>query len=486
MQLRANQRQFISELASHYSHGSNAPLGVAPTGMGKTVCISYMANGAAKKDNRVGVLVHRQELVSQTSMALAKMGIYHGLVASHSVTTATIKNQIKHLGKSLYNSDAPVMVCSVQTLVRRFSTVKPFDFLMIDEAHHAVAGQWARVIAHMPKAKILGVTATPERLDGKGLGVDFGGCFTSMVKGPSVQSLMDEGFLAPTRVFAPPMQFDLGGIRTRGGDFHNSDSAEKMDKPSITGDVISHYNKLCPGQPAIAFCASVDHAKHVAEKFKAAGYRAMCVDGGMHDHARRNAIEALGTGHMDILTSCDIISEGTDIPVVTAALLLRLTKSLSLHRQQCGRVLRPYEGKDFAYIIDHVGNTLRLGLPEDEIDWSLEGKKKRLSNSEDKGPPVRQCLNCYACYPSAQSQCPSCGASAIKEASKIEQVDGNLVEIDKQALKFQRKREQGQAQTIPELVELGRRRGMKNPHAWASHIFKARAKKTGGGNALPL
>ncbi|WP_299378206.1 DEAD/DEAH box helicase [uncultured Kiloniella sp.] len=486
MELRTNQKQFISELASHYSHGSTAPLGVAPTGMGKTVCISYMANGAAKKGNRVGVIVHRQELVSQTSMALAKMGIFHGLVASQSVTSATIKNQIKHLGRSFYNSDAKVMVCSVQTLVRRFNTVRPFDFLMIDEAHHAVAGQWSKVIEYMPKAKLLGVTATPERLDGKGLGVDSGGCFTSLVMGPSVQSLMDDGFLAPTRVFAPPMQFEITGIRTRGGDFHNSDSAERLDKPSITGDVISHYNKLCPGQPAIAFCASVDHAKHVAENFKAAGYRAMCVDGGMHDHARRNAIEALATGHMDILTSCDIISEGTDVPVVTAALLLRPTKSLSLHLQQCGRVLRPYEGKNYAYIIDHVGNSLRLGLPEDERQWSLEGKKKRLAENGDQGPPVRQCLNCYACYPAAQSQCPNCGKSAVKEASKLEQVDGDLVEVDKQALKFQRKREQAQAQTLSELVELGRRRGMNNPHAWAKHIFKARTKKTGGNHALPL
>lgn len=477
VQLRDHQRRFIADIRQHFSQGSTAPLGVAPTGMGKTVCIAAMANGAAQKNNTVGVVVHRQELVVQTCLALAREGVHHGLVAPHSVIRYAIATQMREIGRSYFNSDAPTQLCSIQTLGRRLETVQPFDFLMLDEAHHAVAGTWSRLLQAMPRAKLLGMTATPERLDGKGLGAHCGGVFTSLVDGPSVAELTEAGYLAPARIFAPPMQLDLAGVKTRGGDFDSKESASRLDKPTITGDAIQHYRRLCDGVPAIAFCASVAHARHVAGEFAANGYRAKCIDGGMDDAERRNAIRALGNGRIDVLTSCEIISEGTDVPVVGAGILLRPTKSLALHLQQIGRTLRPYPGKEYAVILDHVGNSTRLGLPEEERKWSLDGRPPRKGKAGEDAAPVRQCMECYAVYPAGASICPSCGTFAEKRHREIEQQDGELVEIDKAALQRQRAQEQADAQSLEALEALGRRRGYKAPDRWAKYIWNARRQK---------
>ena len=346
--LRSEQKKFIADIAQDFAHGSNSPLGVAPTGMGKTVCLAYMANGARRKGNTVGITVHRQELITQTSLALAAQGVHHGIIAPDNVIRASISRQVEAFGRSYFNSDSGVHLCSVQTAARRIETISPFDYIMIDEGHHAVAGQWGTFIGAMPQAKMLGVTATPERLDGKGLGVAAGGCFSSLVMGPTVQELIDVGNLAPPRVFAPPVQYDAAAIRTKGGDFDAKSATSSIDKPTITGDAISHYKRLCDGMPAIAFCASVEHAKHVADQFAANGYRSVCVEGNMADRDRREAITGLGNGSIHVLTSCDIVSEGTDIPIVAAAIMLRPTRSLALYMQQGGRVLRPYKGKEYA------------------------------------------------------------------------------------------------------------------------------------------
>ena len=478
MQLRDYQSRFVRDIAQAFAQGAKAPVGVSPTGSGKTAVMAHIAKGAASKGNSCGIVAHRQELITQTSLALARAGVWHNAIAPDSVIRECVRLHVEEFGRSFYNSDAPSSVASVQTLSRRIggsNMPDPFKLLFIDEGHHAVAGQWGRVIEEMPAAKILGMTATPERLDGKGLGTHCGGPYDKMVLGPTVEELIGLGFLSRPRIYSPPSAIDTSKLRHEKGDFKRSDAADALDKASITGDVIDHYRRLANGIPSIAFCVSVDHARHVAEQFTAAGYRAACVDGKMNDGDRRRAIRALGEGRLHVLTSCDLISEGTDIPVVGAAILLRPTESLGLYLQQVGRVLRPYPGKDFSIILDHVGNAVRHGLPEESREWSLDGRKKRKAGDRDEaGPSVRVCMECYAGFPSVLDACPMCGAPVEKAARKLEEREGDLVEVDEAALKARRRNEQGMAQTLDDLIALGRRKGFKNPEIWAAHVLRGR------------
>lgn len=504
--LRPYQEQGVAEIRLRYMQGRNSVLFVLPTGGGKTVCFSYIAEQASKKGNRICILVHRDELVDQTSRSLDSIGVRHGIIAAH---------------RSMDLSCA-VQVASVWTLARRLHMVPPsfFQLMIVDEAHHAVAGSWAKVITHYPDARVLGVTATPQRLDGKGLI----GHFDDLVVGPDTAWLTAQGFLAPAKVFAPPGKIDTSKLRTRMGDFRMDDAERQLQEGGIMGDAVTHYTRhIFPGT-AIAFCCSVAHAEAVAEAFQAQGIRARSIDGTMDKGERRKLIEALGTGEVQVLTSCMIISEGTDVPSVTGAILLRPTQSLSLYLQMVGRCLRPAPGKAHAIINDHVGNSLRHGLPTDPREWSLEGKTKK---DRDAAPPVKVCPGCFAAIPSAARVCPECDHAFEAEVREFTVVEGNLVErtfqqgeavewfhagqweaswivqkvvtsalattvqirrphpqhdgdwrlVPPHLLRYPLKRERKGAQTLDDLIRLGRQRGMKNPAGWARHVMAARQAK---------
>lgn len=345
---------------------------------------------------------------------------------------------------------------------------------LVHNCHHAVAGQWRNVTDRNPNAFLLGLTATPERLDGKGLGIESGGVYEKLVLGPSVKSLIERGYLSQPRVFAPPINFDDSALRTIAGDYDVKQMSEMLDQPQIIGDCVRHYSKICPNMPAIAFCSTIEHARHTAEQFCNAGFNFKCIDGTMSDFDRRDAIEGLGSGRYDGLTSCNIISEGTDIPVVGCAIFLRKTKSLSLYLQQAGRVLRPYSGKEYSIILDHVRNVENHGFPEDERDWSLEGRRKQKRDEDEIF--IRTCPQCYACYKSSLRACPVCGfgaENAIKSQREIEFIDAELVEIQK----VQKERERKEANAFNKLLELGKQRGYSNPYAWAKIVLNSRKRK---------
>lgn len=459
MQLRPYQSEAVNALRHSYLTGHRAPLFCLPTGGGKTFVFSYVAQNAVQRHKRVCVLVHRRELLTQASTSLLSMGVTHGIIAPG-------YNRTTHA----------VQVASVQTLARRIRQDRlKFDLLIVDEAHHAAAGTWQTVRDAFPLAKLLGVTATPVRSDGKGLDA----VFDDLIIGPSVAELIAGGHLVQPVVYAPPVQFNLDGVRKRGGDFDQRDLSDKMDKPTITGDVIGHYRKLCNGKPAIAFCSSVAHADHVASEFRAAGFRAKSVDGNTPPAERAAAIHDLGRGDLHVLTSCDIISEGTDVPAVSAAILLRPTMSLGLYIQQVGRALRPAPGKDRAIILDHVGNVLRHGMPDDDREWSLEGTTRGGKADNDNVPAVRQCVKCYACYKPAPA-CPQCGHCEPIKAREVAVSDGELVEVTAahaEAMRRERKQEIGSARTIEALEEVAKRRGYKP--GWARFIMKSRERKYG-------
>jgi DNA repair protein RadD len=322
---------------------------------------------------------------------------------------------------------------------------------------------------------VLGVTATPIRLDGQGLGVAAGGFFDHLVIGPTVAELTARGYLSPAVVYAPKTRVDLSGVKTRGGDFATGELAAAMDKPTITGDAVAHYQRLCSGAPAIAFCASVAHAEHVAAMFGAAGYQAASVDGNMDSATRAARIADLGAGRLHVLTSCDIVSEGTDIPVVSAAILLRPTQSLGLCLQQMGRVLRPAPGKKYATILDHVGNVYRHGLPDDDREWSLEGRTKGAKAAADPDTlAVRQCDQCFHVHRPAP-RCPKCGFLYPVQERAIEEVAGELEQVDPTEVRRAVKQAQAAAKSLEELEALGRKLGHKP--GWARFVWQARQAK---------
>jgi DNA repair protein RadD len=452
MNLRSYQQRAIDDTRASLQAGARAPLLVLPTGGGKTCILASVAATAASRGRRVLILVHRRELIHQTSSKLAWVGLNHGIIAAGVAPT-----------------DAPVQVASVQTLARRLARIdwQP-GLIIIDEAHHATAGQWSRILDHWPNTYRLGVTATPCRLDGRGLR----GAFDAMVLGPSVADLTSAGFLSPARIYAPPVVADLASVRIRAGDYANDQAAAAMDRPTVTGDAISHYQRLASGQQAIAFCCNVKHAVSVCDAFKTAGIAAELLLGDTPD--REQVVADFAAHRTRVLVTVDVVSEGFDVPAASCAILLRPTQSLGLYLQQVGRVLRPALGKDAALILDHVGNVNRHGFPDDPRDWSLDDRMRRSKGTP--APSVRTCEQCFAAFKPAP-QCPACGAQCVPIKSRvIREIAGELQELKRTEQRIAR-REQGQARTLQELIHLGQARGMKNPVGWAKHVLYARGRR---------
>jgi len=451
MNLRPYQQQLITDIRLQYQLGKRSVLAVLPTGGGKTVCFSYIAQAAARKGNRVCILVHRQELLDQASRSLAGMDVQHGIIAAKR-------------GMDLSHA---VQVASVGTLSRRLHLL-PRDFfqlLVVDEAHHTTAGTWAKTLAHFQAAKLLGVTATPIRGDGRGLGEHY----QSMVQGPSAAWLTDNGFLAPAKVLAPP-GFSSAGLRKRMGDFDMSQAGELLQQGQAMGDCLTHYRQHLSGQTAIAFCCSVAHAEAVARLFQDAGIAASSIDGNTDSAKRRQLLIDLGTGSLKVLTSCALIGEGVDVPSVGGCILLRPTASVGLHLQMIGRCLRPQPGKR-AVILDHVGNSLRLGHHLEEREWTLDGIPKR---GREQAPSVKVCPQCFSTAASLAQVCAECGHQfASGEVRELTVVEGELKE-----LAVTRKREQGTAQSLDDLRQLAKQRGYKP--GWAERVYQSRLAKRYG------
>jgi superfamily II DNA or RNA helicase len=408
--------------------------------------------------------------VKQIAMTLARFGTRHRVIAPGPIVRQVQVEQFKAHGRTFVDPQARVFVASVQTLVKRLDDYPPPDLIVIDEAHHlTMDSTWGRVVSAFPAAKLLPVTATPCRLDGKGLGLGAGGFADDLVMGPPMRELIDAGFLSPYRIFAPPNALDLSGVRTRMGDYAKDQLATAVDKPSITGDAVQHYQRLASGKRAVVFCVSVAHAQHVAAEFAAAGVTAEFLDGTLDALERDKIIKRFEAGETLVLSSCDIVSEGFDLPAIEVAILLRPTQSLSLYIQQVGRALRTFPGKTEAIILDHVGAVMTHGLPDEEREWSLEGvkPKKRAAANDNDAPDVKisTCPKCFSIHLPAPV-CPSCGHVYPPKERKVEQQDGELVELGAEqleALRRQKRAMQGQAQSIEALVAQGisRFRAMK-------------------------
>jgi DNA repair protein RadD len=321
------------------------------------------------------------------------------------------------------------------------------------------------VIAAAGHPLLLGLTGTPQRLDGRGLRE----VFDLLVPTCSTAELIDEHLLAPVRVFAPPGA-DLSGIGRRGGDFDQGQAGAVMSRPAVVGDALSHWKKLCAGRRGVAFTTTVAHAEAVTEQWRQAGYRAMTVHGNSDDAERREAIAGLRAGRLDLVACAQLWIAGVDVPEIDAVIWLRPTSSLTAWLQGNGRGLRIAPGKRDLLILDHVGNCARLGHPLMVHEWSLDG---RMRGDREKAPSVKVCPKCFSAMPSAKPICPDCGHEFVAERRELVHVDGELEEITT----VSRKREQARATTLQDLIQVGQRRNMKNPVGWARHVMAARETK---------
>jgi len=442
--LRPYQKKIIDDVYVNFTHGKLSPLIVLPTSGGKTVCFAQLAKQFSDEKKTVWILVHRIELKNQAEDKLKLVGV-----------------------------EQNVEVWSVQTLVRRLKSVTPPDLIIIDECHHGVSNTYKKIYDSFPFAKRVGVTATPVRADGRGLG----SVHDNFILGPSLKELIRDGYISDFKIFAPPIRLDLSGIKTIGGDYNKQELDQRVNKDYITGDIVGHYAKIAHGKKCLTFCVSVEHAKTVANAYNLAGFRARSIDGSVSPEERTQTLKMLSTGEIQILTSCDLIGEGLDVPSVEVVQLCRPTKSLSLYLQQVGRGLRKHHDKPYTIILDHVGNVKKHGWPDDDREWSLDDRKKIKSN--DDSINIRQCDRCYSVFEGRE--CPECGhvnASIVKR--EIELRNGELEELKRSENKSKTRkdfyREAFKCKTSSEVIQLAVKYGYKpyyGVHAW-NYILKNR------------
>lgn len=444
--LRPYQQDIRDDIESRWLGVANV-LAVLPTGAGKTVLFSSIL---ADEPGASCAIAHRQELVSQISLALARNGVRHRIIGQDPVIRMIVRLHMEEVGANYVVPNAKCAVASVNTLTgKKFSeSLKPWlptvKLWVQDEAHHVLRdNQWGRAAAMFPNARGLGVTATPLRADGNGLGRHADGLFDTMVIGPSMRDLITMGFLTEYRIFAPLSTFqrDQVAVSQTTGDF-NLDQMRKAvassslvvhDEKQIVGDIVQHYQRIASGKLGVTFVPDIATAETVAEQFNAAGVPAMAVSSKTPDDERCKILRKFKSRELLQLVNCDLFGEGFDLPAIEVVSMGRPTESYGLYVQQFGRALRLLDGKDRAIIIDHVGNVMRHGLPDAPREWSLDRRERRSSGKND-AQTIRACLNpeCGAVYERFRDACPYCGTPVPPpaERSRPEFVDGDLFELD--------------------------------------------------------
>lgn len=460
IKLRKDYQQPVKDAILEAWDRVRSVLAVMATGGGKTVVFASVIhdhNGAS------AAVVHRKEIVVQISCSLALLGVKHRIVAPPATVRLARRKHLAKFGKSFVDDSALCGVASVQTLTSKSTSknaqlqswLRQVTLCVFDEGHHYVAtGLWARAVESMANAKLLFVTACPERADGTGLGAGAGGFADEMVEGPQVKWLIEQGYLTPFKYFAPPTDLDVEGVPlTKTGDFNAAALRARVVESGIVGDVVAQYLQFAKGKRAIAFATDVQTAREMAAAFNTAGVRAIALDGSTEDSVRDKASADFEDGRLDVLVNVDLFDEGYDVPAAEFAILARPTQSLNKYLQMCGRVLRVvyakgYDletkegrlgaiangGKPYAGIIDPVRNWERHGLPNWQRAWTLSAREKS-SRSQSDTMPQRVCASCTQPYEAFHLSCPYCGAEPeYAERRAPEQVDGDLSELDVEAM----------------------------------------------------
>ena len=439
--LRDYQQDLLNKTFTAFKQGYRRPLVVAPCGAGKSYLFAEMIH---RTKGEALVLTHRQELRDQHLELLDSLGIKNARIAM------------------------------IQTEANRLGQYPTPALIVADEAHLSRSNSWMKVIEHY-NTWTVGLTATPIRLDGKPLG----DIYNSLIEGVTVKWLIENNRLAPYEYYAPSV-VETDGLRKVGGDFVITELEQLMNERAIYGESVRNYRSFAPGERTIVYCVSVRHAESTAEAFNTAGIRAASLSAGTGSRRRQEILEAFRRGLITVLCNVGIISEGISIDEVSCCMLLRPPDSVALGIQQMMRCMRYRPGKT-AKIIDMVGNYTRIGLPDDDRAWCLDKPLKTKARLDDNGDfYIRCCPNCYLTF-HKQAVCPYCGtvyplhpreitAHQEIELARITAEETAKIELKKKAARI----EQGRAQSFEELVQLGKRRGYKNPAFWAAQIMRGR------------
>ena len=442
MQLRPYQTTAEAEIYEAWCIVRNVLLVLATRG-GKTVSIAkihYDHTGYSV------AVAHRQELVGQMSLTLARYGVRHRVIAPQNVVRFLVQLHMQELGRSFYDPSGHCAVAGIDTLTspKRQKELaewsKQVTMWTLDEAHHAQKdNKWGRVIDLFPNAKGLGVTANTIRADGGGLGSHADGIFDTMVVSIGLRELIDQGYATDYRIFSPTakdLDLDTVAISSRTGDYNQTQLRTHTRKSSVIGDVVEHYIKLAHGKLGITFAPDVETATDIAAKFNAAGVPAEVISAKTPDKERIEIQRRFRRREIWQMVNVDLFGEGYDVPGIEVVSMARATNSFNLFCQQFARGLTLAEGKEEAIIIDHVGNCLRMsvtyGMPDSQIEWSLDRREKRARGERDPDlVPTRACAECTSLYDAIYKECPYCQyvwKPAVRTGPEF--VDGDLEELD--------------------------------------------------------
>ena len=420
---------------------------VIPTASGKTVVFCSLVIDTLKNNLPTAIMVHRKELVQQICLTLAEEGIVHNIIAARQDIRGIISAERRMFGRQFYNSHSTVSVISVDTLNARYEIYKPWTKTIrqwiTDEAAHVLKeNKWGKAVAYFENARGLGVTATPERLDKKGLGSHVDGVFDIMIEGPSTRWLIDNKYLSKYKIAIPESDYkNYLKSASNNSDYSKKSMMQASQRSKITGDVVDNYIKFAKGKQAILFASDVGTARRMEKKFRDRGIAAKSLDGTTNDSERLNALIDFRNKKIQVLINVDLFDEGLDVPGIECVIMARPTKSLSKFLQMIGRGLRIAEGKEYLILIDHVGNVLEHGLPCQKRQWTLD----RIKKSRKKLNFLRICSNiqCNAPFDRALVECPWCGTPALIRNSggggggkiPLKVVDGDLFLIDPETLR---------------------------------------------------
>lgn len=441
--LRDYQQDIVGKINNAWKAGNKNVLAVLPTGAGKSVVVSEIVNQAFLSHERVAVIAHRNELVSQMACHIARRGIPHRIVGALPTVSQIIKKERDEFGQSYVNPSANVAVVGVDTLVSRQDTMtewaKQVDLWIIDEAHHlTVKNKWGKAVQMFENARGLGVTATPQRADGMGLGSRFDGYMDVVLVGPSTRELIKRECLSDFEIVCPASDLRVDDLKVSAdGDWSSKELKKAAKKSKIVGDIVENYRKYCATRKGIVFATDIETAGDIANSFNESGIKACSVNGKSAQAYREQCINLFAKGDMQVLVNVDLFDEGFDVPACDVCVMARPTASLGKYLQMVGRALRPSPGKT-ALIVDHVSNVLRHGLPDKNRTWSLKRRDKKAKQEKDPDEiELTVCPKCLKPYEKFRVACPYCGEEKPLPPVKsrtIEIVAGDLVLLDKEKL----------------------------------------------------
>lgn len=410
MNLRPYQLEGIERVRETIRGGKRHIVLVLPTGGGKTVVTAELFRSAYEKGKSALFVAHRKELIDQTVAKLRDAGIPQSGIG------------VIMASDSRRNPVARVQVASVDTLRNR--QPPPADLVAFDECHRSLSKSFVDLAEHYSAAVLLGLTATPYRADGRGLGELYDAIVTLV----RPRDLIAQGYLVEPRTMTVPKDQlpDLDGVKTSGGDYDETELQAAVDKGALVGSIVEHWQRLADNRRTVVFAVCVEHSRHIVERFRAAGIAAEHLDGETPREAREAILERLRAGATRVVSNCGVLTEGWDCPPVKCCILARPTKSAGLYLQMAGRILRPWESLK-ALILDHAGNAMVHGLPQDDREFSLAApKRKGASNA----CPTRTCPECFQVLPAACGVCDCGHAFETEPREAIREVEGQLVEVD--------------------------------------------------------